>query len=237
VKPNHHSRVLLASLKAVGVACATLLALAGVLFALELALAHGSSAPSPLPPPTDRRIIGVAALAALALAFLSARRYFRREADFNPWLLAPVVAVLLVASLFVAGSKSNERNYLSAASRYFPSASRAVLKADGHQACDWLRGRHWGPPPPPASPRRSERFWISLLRSKYPAPYPVKTQSGSTNGFFTIYARYLRRQGGGTLPPTDKLERQVTWLAWYKLCPFQRWAHTPVGPHSHSGSD
>jgi hypothetical protein len=227
-----------ASLAAVGVACSGLMAVTGVLFVLELAFAHRSSSPSPLPPPTDRRVLGVlgaAAFAAFVVGFLAARRYLRREreADFQRLLsLAPVATVLIIALLFVVGNRINERNYLSAASRYFPTASETVLKDDGHQACDWLRGRHWGPPPPLSANRgRAQKFWSSLMRGKYAAPYPVSTHSGSSNVLFAIYARYLRRQSGGALTPAGYLKRQVTWLAWYKLCPFQRWAHTPVGSH------
>jgi hypothetical protein len=70
-----------------------------------------------------------------------------READFNPWWsLTPVVAVVLLALVFVVLSEGQERYYLATASRDLPTASTAVLRADGHRACDWLRGRHWGPP-------------------------------------------------------------------------------------------
>jgi hypothetical protein len=154
-----------------------------------------------------------------------------RKADFKPWWpLAPVVAVVLIALLFVVVSEGQERYYLSAASRDLPTASTAVLRADGHQACDWLRGRHWGSPPE-IPMRRQNLFYRAISHGDYDFLVPSTSDAElnkSASRLLIFYTRYLRRQSGGTLAPAGKLKRQVAWLAWYDLCPIQRKLHKPV---------
>jgi hypothetical protein len=127
-------------------------------------------------------------------------------------------------------SEGREGYYLSTASRYFPAASQAVLRADGHQACDWLRGRHWGPPP--AIPmRRQNLFSRAISHGDYESPEPATSDgelNRSASRLLIFYTRYLRRQSGRPLAPAGKLKRQVAWLAWYDLCPTQRKLHKPV---------
>jgi uncharacterized membrane protein YhaH (DUF805 family) len=230
---DHRTRILNASLTAVGVACTALIALTGIVFFVERLFANRRESPSPLPPPTDRRIVAVVVVAALVVAFVAAWSHVRREreTDFNPWWsLAPVVTLVLIALVFVVVSEGQERYYLSTASRDFPTASKAVLRADGHQACDWLRGRHWGPPPD-IPMRRQNLFYRALSHGDYESPTPSTSDGAlnkSSSRLLIFYTRYLRRQNGGTLAPAGKLKRQVAWLAWYDLCPAQRKLHKPA---------
>jgi hypothetical protein len=207
--------------------------LTGIVYFVERLVVDRRESPSPLPPPTDRRILAVVVVAALVVAFVAASRYVRREreAGFNPcWSLIPVVAVVLIALVFVVVSEGQERYYLSTASRYLPTASKSALRADGHQACGWLRGRHWGPPPQ-IPMRRQNLFYRAISRGDYESPVPSTSDAElnkSASRLLIFYTRYLRRQSGGTLAPAGKLERQVAWLAWYALCPTQRKLHKPV---------
>jgi hypothetical protein len=177
--------------------------------------------------------VAVVVVAALVVAFVAAWRCVRRdrEAYLNPWWsLTPVVAVVLFALLFVVLSEGQERYYLATASRDLPTASTAVLRADGHQACDWLRGRHWGPPPE-IPMRRQNLFYRAISHGDYESPTPATSDgelNKSAHRLLIFYTRYLRRQSGGTLAPAGRLQRQVAWLAWYDLCPIQRKLHKPV---------
>lgn len=230
---DHRRRILNASLTAVGVACAALIVLTGIVYVVERLVVNRRESPSPLPPPTDRRIVAVVVVAALVVAIVAAWRCLRRdrEAYFSPWWsLTPVVAVVLFALAFVVLSEGQERHYLATASRDLPTASTAVLRADGHQACDWLRGRHWGPPPE-IPMRRQNLFYRAITHGDYESPAPATSDgelNKSAHRLLIFYTRYLRRQSGGTLAPAGKLKRQVAWLAWYDLCPIQRKLHKPV---------
>jgi hypothetical protein len=218
-----------ASLTGLGIACAALMGMSAVLLFLEVLFATRGVMPSPsiFPAPVDRRVVAVLVLAALAIAFFRARRHFSRHAAFRPWLMAPVLAVVVVAVSFVGWSRYGEQRYLSEAMPDFPSTSAATLKHDGHEACDWLRGRHWGVPPD-LPDRREHRFYNAIAHGDYVAPDPTSHASQSTGRLFIFYTRYLRRQSGGALALDGKLKRQVAFLAWYKLCPFQQWVHTPI---------
>jgi uncharacterized membrane protein YidH (DUF202 family) len=230
---DHRRRILNASLTAVGVACTALIVLIGIVYFVERLVVNRRESPSPLPPPTDRRIVAGVVVAALVVAVVAAWRYVRREreADFNPWWpLTPVITVVLVAVVFVVVSEGQERYYLSTASRDLPTASKALLRADGHEACDWLRGRHWGPPPE-IPMRRQNLFYRAISHGDYESPAPSSSDgelNKSASRLLIFYTRYLRRQSGGTLAPDGKLKRQVAWLAWYDLCPTQRKLHKPV---------
>jgi hypothetical protein len=71
---EHRRRILNASLAAIGVACTALIVLTGTVYFVErLAVAERES-PSPLPPPTDRRIVAVVLVAALVVAIVAAWR-------------------------------------------------------------------------------------------------------------------------------------------------------------------
>jgi hypothetical protein len=231
----HRRPLLNASLTGLAAACAVVIGLFGALFLLELLFATPSMpSPSLLPPPQDRRVVIGALLAAGVIGFLVARRHRGRDGAFSLWSLASPVAVVLVAALFVGTSQHNEQRYLSEAMPLFPSVSAATLKHDGHQACDWLRGRHWGAPPELPS-RRQFRFYNAIRHGDYVAPMPASSASQSTGRLYIFYTRYLRRHSGGTLAPDGKLKRQVAFLAWYRMCPFQQWAHTPVGGGAAAG--
>ncbi len=225
----HRRPLLNASLTGLAAACAVLIGLFSALFVLELFFATRSMpSPSILPSPEDRRVVGGALLAAVVIGVLVARRHLGRDGAVSLWSLAAPVAVVVIAALFVGTSQRNEQRYLSEAMPLFPSASAATLKDDGHQACDWLRGRHWGAPPE-LSGRRQHKFYNAIDHGDYAAPLPASNASQSTSRLYIFYTRYLRRQSGGTLAPAGKLKRQVAFLAWYRMCPFQQWAHTPVG--------
>jgi uncharacterized membrane protein (GlpM family) len=221
--------VLNALLTGLGIACAALVGMSVVLLFLEALSATRGVMPSPsiLPSPEDRRVVAALVLAAMAIGFSRARKHFNRHADFSPWSIAPALVVVVVAVILVGWSRHNEQRYLSEALPYFPTASAATLKDDGHEACDWLRGRHWGAPPEIPG-RREFRFYNAIAHGDYAAPDPTSHVSQSTGRSFIFYTRYLRRQSGGTLTPDGKLKRQVAFLAWYKLCPFQQWVHTPI---------
>ena len=77
---DHRRRILNASLTAVGVACAALIVLTGIVYVVERIVVNRRESPSPLPPPTDRRIVAVVVVAALVVAFVAAWRCVRREA-------------------------------------------------------------------------------------------------------------------------------------------------------------
>jgi hypothetical protein len=221
--------VLNALLTGLGVACAALMVMSVVLLFLEALFATQDVMPSPsiFPAPEDRRVVAVLVLAAVAIAYFRSRKHFTRHAAFRPWSIAPVLAVVVAAVIFVGWSRYNEQRYLSEAMPDFPSTSAATLKDDGHEACDWLRGRHWGVQPE-IPDRREHRFYNAISHGDYVAPDPASHASRSTGRSFIFYTRYLRRQSGGTLTPDGKLKRQVAFLAWYKMCPFQQWVHTPI---------
>jgi hypothetical protein len=144
-------------------------------------------------------------------------------------LVAPV-AVAVIFSLFVLTTRHNQQRYLHDASADFPQASDATLTHDGHQACDWLRDRHWGTPPELPSTRVS-RFYSAIAHGNYiTAAAPTSHGSQSTDRLLIFYTHYLRRQdSAGVLTPDEKLKRQVAFEAWFEMCPFQQWVHRPLG--------
>jgi hypothetical protein len=133
-------------------------------------------------------VVAVVVLAAVAIAYFRSRKHFTRHAAFRPWSIAPVLAVVVAAVIFVGWSRYNEQRYLSEAMPAFPSTSAAALKDDGHEACDWLRGRHWGVQSE-IPDRREHRFYKAISHGDYVAPEPASMRvsrragrSSSTRG-------------------------------------------------------
>jgi hypothetical protein len=210
-----------AVLTGVGALCAVVVVAYAVLVLVEMFNANNS--PSVLPPPTDRRIVvGIALVAIVVACFVATRILVDGETEPRPWsTIATSVAVAIALILFGA-SKLREDQYLSDVSRYVPNtATETVLKADGHQACDWLRGRHWGAPPDLPGKALSNNF--------VEVGEPTSNVIRSTRRLFVFYSRYLDKQHPGPLTPDDQLKRQVTLWAWFRMCPFQQWVHRPVG--------
>jgi hypothetical protein len=218
-------------LTALGAVCGFLLLAYAILILLEMVLATQSfPSPSILPPPTARPVVALIVLAAAIRAFFATKRHVHTQDAFSKLSLVAPVAVVVIFSLFVLTSRHHQQRYLHDASANFPQASSATLTHDGHQACDWLRGRHWGTPPElPA--RRVFRFYNAIAHGNYvTAAVPTAHGSQSTGRLLIFYTRYLRRQdSAGVLTPDEKLKRQVAFQAWFEMCPFQQWVHRPLG--------
>jgi hypothetical protein len=218
-----------ASLTALGVACGVLLIAYLILIPVELILAtDGMHSPSILPPPTARSVVVISALVAITIGFLVGRDHYRGHERFHTFSLVPLVLLVIIASLIVGTSKARESNYLSYARTAFPNVSDQTLKADGHQACDWLRGRHWGRPPELPRGNREPPEEGAAERAILGPGYPTMVIITSTGTLYIYYSRYLDRQNPGPLTQADRLRLQVTYVAWYKLCHFQQWVHRPV---------
>jgi hypothetical protein len=235
VKDFMQRPIVRALVRALGVFSSVVVVAYVILVFLEMVLASpGFGSPSILPPPTARPVVALIVLCAAVLAYFVTRKHLATDA-FSRWSVVGPVALLLIASLFVITSKHNEQKYLAVASADFPRVSAKVLNDDGHEACDWLRGRHWGTPPEIPG-RRESKFYGALSHGNYnTAPAPTALVIKSTSRLFIFYTRYLRRQEKArVLTPDEKLKRQVAFVAWYRMCPFQQWVHRPLGG---SGSD
>jgi hypothetical protein len=220
-----------AALTALGVACGVLLVAYVVLVPVELILASGGmQSPVIIPSPTARPVVAFIVLTAIASGVLVARDHLRMQERFRLYSLATPVVVLALASSFMVVSRHNEHQFLDAAAPYFPNESQSALKNAGHDDCDWLRGRRWGRPPESLSERRLNRFYAAH-RQEARAP-TSHTVAESTYWLFMYYTRYLHRKSGEKLTDAGRLRRDVAFVAWFKMCPFQQWVHRPVGGSS-----
>jgi hypothetical protein len=218
---------------ALGVACGVVAIAYAALIVFEMVMVLGRNSPSNLPAPTARPVVALVVLAALVIGSLVARGSARRpEAPISPASIVAVLFLAIAISVFFYTTKERDQQYPSYASVDFPNTLDTTLKTDGHQACDWLRGRRWGAPPE-LGLTLQYTFNNAISVGKFDtAPAPTTHSTQSTNRLFTFYTRYLRREStSSVLRPSQKLKRQVAYLAWYKMCPFQRWVHRPLGGH------
>jgi hypothetical protein len=215
-----------------GVTCAVAIVANIILVLVELVTAYGD--PSPIPTPYDRRIVGVIAILAVAIALVMARNHYLARKSLNEWAIASLVAALVIGTAFVANDKIREHQYLADASAHFPRVSDSVLRDAGHQACDWLRGRHWGTVTG-VSKKAAHRFFHA--KNDYmlgaPLPKPLNRINNATRFLAIDYLGYIKRQARE--PPNEplmsrdaQLKFAVTFYAWYELCPVQHWLHNPV---------
>jgi hypothetical protein len=218
-----------ASLTALGVACGVVLIAYGILIPVELVFAEeGRHSPSILPPPTARPVVATIVLAAITIAAVAGIWHFRKRGSLSKLSVVPIVIAVCLAFGLMAGDKVSEHGYLSTVKHYFPNVSDQTLKADGHQACDWLRGRHWGRPPVLPRGEREPPEEGPAEQAMLGPGYPTMVIITSTLTLYIYYSRYLDRQNPGPLTQADRLRLQVTYVAWYKLCHFQQWVHRPV---------
>lgn len=220
-----------ASLTALGVVCGVLVILYALLVFVELVFAQeGRHSPSILPPPTARPVVTIIVLTAVVIGCLVAIAMIQRgrHEKFHTISLVPLVLLIVIALVFIGTGKAKEHTYLASVKHYFPNVSDKTLKADGHQACDWLRGRHWGRPPELPRGNREPPEEGAAEHAILGPGYPKMVIITSTATLYIYYSRYLDRQSLGPLTQADRLRLQVTYVAWYKLCHFQQWVHRPI---------
>lgn len=130
-----------------------------------------------------------------------------------------LAAVLVVSGTLHVVGVSREHNYLE----YLPPGmSREAGLAYGHQACDWLAVRRWGPSPGDAHGSRS----ASLVYH----PHHVGWHwANSTDRLVDYYIAHLDAQHPGPLTQNERQQASVIGSAWFELCPFQQWIHRPLG--------
>lgn len=209
----------------------------GLLIIVELFLAQHTTSPESLPPPGDRRMLLALIVVAVVFGGLIAL-WWRSD---NPAggnsvrglsvFTAIATAVAVIATLVTHFSL--EQSYLHSVPAGI--ASKSDLLDAGHEACNWLDGRHWGHPPDLPRGRHEPPEESAALAAIYGPGYPTMVVITSTRILFVYYSRYLDRQNPGPLSQADQTRLKVAFVAWYKMCPFQQWVHRPVSGHANPG--
>ena len=142
-------------------------------------------------------------------------------------VIAAGVALGLVTVPFLLVSELHRHDFV----RALPAGEdRGAALAAGHDACNWLAKKHWGPPPGDGRPSGSVS--TAALRLQYSPPRSMtKGWHGakSTSRLIVAYVKQVDARSPGPLTADETFHVKYTTLAFYALCPFQQWVHRPLG--------